>query len=139
MNKYTYKKDFKQRLHMTYKGGSEYDCFVSDSFQAFAEAAGNLAMKERRIVLIAEKHYSEFYSNDLSEILGAAGKTFDLYEIIGEVKDFAEEADKIAKAVEPVGLTACDCIVALGGHVADVVTRCFALASVKIKSTRSSG
>ena len=111
---------------MTYKGGSEYDCFVSDSFQAFAEAAGNLAMKERRIVLIAEKHYSEFYSNDLSEILGAAGKTFDLYEIIGEVKDFAEEADKIAKAVEPVGLTACDCIVALGGHVADVVTRCFA-------------
>ncbi len=111
---------------MTYTDSTPYDCFVSDSFQAFEEAAKDLAMKERRIVLIAEKHYSAFYSNDLSDIFRAAGKSFDLYEIIGEVKDFAEEAEKLAKAVEPVGLTTDDCIVALGGHVADAVTRIFA-------------
>lgn len=116
MNRYTYK----EKIRQTYE-----NCFVTDSFEAFSEAALPFQLKERRVLMIAEKKFSGFYLKELAEIFGAESRSFDVFELPDEAPDFHLCAAQINALAEKIGLEPTDCILSLGSFVSDAAAKVF--------------
>lgn len=99
--------------------------YLTDSFQQLAKATEKLGLKERRVLLIAEKMYLAFYKDELASIFGSISKTFDLFEIESTPADYPAEKEKLSSFAKEIGFTKNDCVVSLGGFPADVLSRIF--------------
>lgn len=116
MNKFTYKEHFTQRYA---------DCVLSDSMDAFSEAVREFGMKDRRVLLIAEKKYAGFYLKQLSEQLEGSCRALEVFELTEDAPDFHLTAARVDEAALKMGLEKNDCIISLGGMISDAAAKVY--------------
>lgn len=117
MNKYKYQNNFKLRYE---------NCFLSDSFDFLEEAASGFQLRDRKVLLVAEKKYSGFYLKQLESIFNGHCRSFDVFELTEETPDFHLIAAQIRELAETAGISASDCILSLGSILADASAKVFA-------------
>lgn len=114
MKKYSYKKN----------GFWKYkDCFVTDSFDSFEEAARDLHLKKRRAILVAEKPYSSFYMDSIQKMLSSVFSSFMILEFEKGKSKVSDDLKRLSDAFQAMHLTGEDCIVSLGGSFADLLSK----------------
>ena len=113
-------KNYNYTADIHYVIGNHY---LTDSFQQIPKACEKLKLKDRRVLLVAEKFYASFYKEELAGFFSMISKNFDVFEIESAPCDYASEKEKLDAFAKEIGLTGSDCVVSLGGFPADAVSR----------------
>lgn len=113
-------KNYNYTADIHYVIGNHY---LTDSFQQFPKACEKLRLKERRVLLVAEKFYAAFYKEELTAVFGRISKNFDIFEIESVPCDYDAEKENLEAFTKEIGFTDSDCVISLGGFPADAVSR----------------